>query len=115
MEPDLQLEEETTAMDESNAIPEDGGMNPDDAAAALGFATTLAQQMLPQEESVDNAEVAGEEEMLQEEEEPDTGMEERLMEEIDKLREEIGQDDMQKEIRSIKKELEELTKEEHEE
>ncbi len=83
MEPelDLQLEEETAPeLDQSNEIPEDGGMNPDDAAAALGFATTLSEQLLPQEEAVDNEEVAGEEEQMQEEEAP---VEEAKVEEED--------------------------------
>lgn len=78
MEPELDLQTEDTApeAEQSNSIPEDGGMNPDDAAAAMGFATTLSQQLLPQEEEQGNEEVSAEDSQLQTEEAKDTPTEE---------------------------------------
>ena len=98
-------------MEQNNTQPQ---MTVDEAKASLGIATMLQEQLMPQAEQPVEAPT---EPKTISEEQPDVGMEERIMDEIGKLREEIerdGEDNIQKEIRSIKEELKKLNEEENE-
>lgn len=109
MEDEFILQEDTEMVPRvSDEMDPTSEMSDDDIAAALGFATTMGEQVMPQD---DMPEEEGMEEANMEEEAP--GMGEEVVEEpvagVEEVIETPTQDDVQdQEIKAIRMELERL-------
>lgn len=101
-------EEQMVAQDEMATFDPANDLTDDDIAAALGFATTLSEPLLPQDEmdTVEDEEM----EIADESVETEEAAEEEPVEE-EEVEEEDTDDEQSKEIEEIRKELEQLQKE----
>lgn len=109
----------------ASLVPQQGGqlMDVNVAKAALGTATHLQSFLLPQkkgdakpaeEGSIDPQNAPGDVSAPKDEEKADKGMEERLMKQIDQLKEQITNNHQSDEISRIRQELTDLLKDDGE-
>lgn len=112
-------------MNPQETQPIENQMTPDEAAASLGFATTLSDQMMQSQVPPVEPQGASQQEGSQETGNTEAvdiraeiqGVEERLMETIESLREEIksaSPDKSRQEIESLKKQLSDILNEQDE-